>query len=94
MLAAGVAIGIYLLPILRAPPPLATADIQATTSAATFKGRFARNQKGGEFLHRGEGEIETARDRIAHMGEQAASPDHASDLSKTRLAVAQGAEIA
>lgn len=83
MLGAGFALGIYLLPILTAPPPPAQADIQAATSAATFRGRFARNLKGSDFLHWGEGDVFVARDRIAHTGKLAPGPDYRLYLAKS-----------
>jgi Electron transfer DM13 len=83
MLAAGFALGVYLLPILTAPAPPAAAELQATTSAAMFKGRFARNLKGSDFLHWGEGEVHVARDRIAHTGKLAPGPDYRLYLAKS-----------
>ncbi len=83
MLAAGFALGVYLLPILTAPPTPAAADIQAATTSATFKGRFARNLKGSDFLHWGEGDVFIARDRIAHTGKLAPGPDYRLYLAKS-----------
>jgi hypothetical protein len=71
----GVALGVYLLPILTAPPP-PMAAIQAATAAAVYKGRFDRKLRGSDFIHWGEGEVSVARDRIAHMGRLAPGPDY------------------
>jgi hypothetical protein len=49
--AVGFAHGVYLPPILTAPPLPEAADIQIFASAASFKGGFARNLKGSHFLH-------------------------------------------
>jgi hypothetical protein len=75
-LGSGVALGIYLLPILTAPPSPAVEDIRAVSSSALFKGRFVRNLKGSDFLHWGEGEVHIGRDRIAHTGSLAPGPDY------------------
>jgi hypothetical protein len=83
MLAAGVALGIYLLPILTAPPAPTAADVQSVASAATFKGRFTRTLKGSDFLHWGEGEVFVTRDRIAHTGRLAPGPDYRLYLAKS-----------
>lgn len=90
MLAAGFALGVYLLPILTAPPTPTTADIQAATSAATFKGRFARNLKGSDFLHWGEGDVFIASDRIAHIGKLAPGPDYRLYLAKSFVDTKEG----
>lgn len=76
MLAAGFALGVYFLPILTAPPSPTTADLQAATSAATFKGRFERNLKGSDLLHWGEGDVFVASNRIAHTGKLSPGPDY------------------
>lgn len=90
MLAVGFALGVYLLPILTAPPAPTTADIQAVTSAATFKGRFVRNLKGSDFLHWGDGEVFVARDRIAHTGRLAPGPDYRLYLAKSFVDTKEG----
>jgi hypothetical protein len=82
-LAAGVALGIYLLPILTAPPGPAAADLRAAATAAMFKGRFERNLKGSDLLHWGEGEVSVGRERIAHVGRLAPGPDYRVYLAKT-----------
>lgn len=76
MLAVGFALGVYLLPILTAPPGPDKAALQATAGTALFKGRFDRNQKGSDFLHWGEGEVRVTPERIAHEGRLAPGPDY------------------
>ena len=51
---------------------------------------------GSEYVHatKSNGVDRVIRSEIAKRLTEAANPDHASDLSKTRLAVAQGVEIA
>ena len=90
MLAAGFALGVYFLPILTAPPSPTTADIQTVTDGATFKGRFARDLKGSDFLHWGEGEVFVGRDRIAHTGKLAPGPDYRLYLAKSFVDTKEG----
>lgn len=75
-LVAGFAAGIYVLPILTAPPGPDRAVLQATMQSALFKGRFERGLKGSDFLHWGEGEVRVAADKIAHEGRLAPGPDY------------------
>jgi hypothetical protein len=90
MLAVGFALGVYLLPILTAPPSPKAVDIQTVASAASFKGRFARNLNGSDFLHWGEGEVFVARDRIAHVGKLAPGPDYRLYLAKSFVDTKEG----
>ncbi|MFZ8578890.1 DM13 domain-containing protein, partial [Klebsiella quasipneumoniae] len=41
-----------------------------------YSGRLARDLKGSDVLHWGEGEIRVSRDRIAHIGRLAPGPDY------------------
>lgn len=52
----GFAGGIYLLPILTAPPAPTEAALQNSASKAVYVGRFARDLKGSDLLHWGDGE--------------------------------------
>lgn len=90
MLAVGFALGVYLLPILTAPPSPKSADIKSIETAASFKGRFARNLKGSDFLHWGEGEVFIARDRIAHEGKLSPGPDYRLYLAKSFVDTREG----
>jgi hypothetical protein len=90
MLAAGFVLGVYLLPILTAPPSPTAADIQTVATGASFRARFVRNLKGSDFLHWGEGEIFVARDRIAHTGKLAPGPDYRLYLTTTFVDTKEG----
>jgi hypothetical protein len=81
-LAAGFALGIYALPILTAPPTPDAAALQTASQGAMFKTRFARDLKGSDFLHWGEGEVRIAADRIAFEGKLAPGPDYKLYLTK------------
>ena len=76
VLALGFGLGVYLLPILTAPPGPDRALLEATAAGALFKGRFERDLKGSDFLHWGEGEVRVMQDRIAHLGSLAPGPDY------------------
>jgi len=75
-LAVGFALGVYLLPILTAPPAPEEAALQAVVSSAQFKGSFDRKLKGSDFLHWGEGEVHVMPDKIAHTGRLSPGPDY------------------
>lgn len=75
-LAIGFAIGIYVLPILTAPPGPDRAAIAAASTNVLFTGRFDRNLPGSDFLHWGEGELRLMRAKIVHDGRLAPGPDY------------------
>lgn len=80
-LAAGVALGIYLLPILTAPAAPSAGEITAAAGKAEFKGEFRRNLKDSDLLHWGEGTVSVSRSAIALMGRIAPGPDYKLYLS-------------
>ena len=73
---AGIALGIYLLPILTAPESPDAAQLQAEASKATYKGEFTKDLKGSDFLHWGEGTISVGPEMIVHQGELSPGPDY------------------
>lgn len=77
----GIALGIYLLPILMAPPAPSATDVAAAAGKAEFKGEFRKDLKGSDFLHWGEGTVLVSRSAIALMGRIAPGPDYKLYLS-------------
>ena len=77
----GFAAGIYLLPILTAPPAPSATDVTAQVNKAEFKGQFRRDLKGSDFLHWGEGTISVGARAITLTGKLAPGPDYKLYLS-------------
>ncbi len=74
VLAAGFALGVYLLPILAAPPPPAAQALQAAASGARYQARFVRNLPGSDPLHWGEGEVTVGDAAVTLRGRLAPGP--------------------
>lgn len=73
---AGFALGIYLLPILTAPPAPTAAEVQAKSAQATYTGEFRRDLKESDALHWGEGTVSISPSSVTLMGEIAPGPDY------------------
>ena len=78
--ALGFAAGIYVLPILTAPPPTAI-EVQALATQAAFKGEFRRDLIDSDALHWGEGVVSVGDDAISLDGTLAPGPDYKLYLS-------------
>ena len=78
---AGVALGIYLLPILTAPPPPEAEALEAASRDAVFRGSFRRDLKDSDAFHWGEGTVYVGRSSIALRGKVAPGPDYKVYLS-------------
>ncbi|MBC7281787.1 DM13 domain-containing protein [Hoeflea sp.] len=75
-LAIGFALGIYLLPILVAPPAPDQATLSQTMQFARYQAEFSRDLRGSDFLHWGEGTVSISPLSIAHQGRLAPGPDY------------------
>ena len=75
-LAAGFALGIYLLPILTAPPSPDAATLEAMAQDAVYTAEFTRDLRGSDFLHWGEGTVSLTPTQIVHEGRLAPGPDY------------------
>lgn len=87
---AGFALGIYVLPILTAPPAPTTAEIRTAMDAAVYRAKFVRNLPGSDFLHWGEGDVVVSKSRIIHQGRLAPGPDYKAYLAKSFVDTKQG----
>jgi hypothetical protein len=75
-MAAGIALGIYLLPILTEPSGPSAAEVSAASSKAIYSARFKKDLPGSDFLHWGEGEVSVSTRRVSFSGEIAPGPDY------------------
>ena len=73
--------GIYLLPILTAPPPPDDAVVQAVAEQARFSGEFRRDLEDSDALHWGMGTVAIGSDAVSLLGEIAPGPDYKLYLS-------------
>jgi hypothetical protein len=80
-LAVGFALGIYVLPILTAPPAPTDSEIRISVSRAVYTGEFIPELKGSDALHWGEGKLSVSLDQVALMGQLAPGPDYQLYLS-------------
>jgi hypothetical protein len=74
MLAAGFALGIYLLPILSAPPAPSAAEAAAAGQGARYTAEFRRDLKGSDALHYGVGRVSITQTAITLAGKVTPGP--------------------
>ncbi len=91
-LAIGFALGVYLLPILTAPPAPDAAALQAEAADAAYTAEFTRDLAGSDFLHWGEGTVSVSADMIVHEGRLAPGPDYKVYLVKDFVEDEEGFE--
>ena len=77
----GFGTGIYVLPILIAPPAPTTAQIEQMASNAQFSGEFRRDLQDSDAFHWGEGQVAVAPTAISLLGELSPGPDYKLYLS-------------
>ncbi|WP_147125766.1 DM13 domain-containing protein [Shimia ponticola] len=75
-LAIGFGLGIYLLPILTAPPSPDAATLEAMATDAIFETEFQEDLRGQDFLHWGNGTVRITPTQVIHTGELAPGPDY------------------
>ena len=78
---AGFAGGVYLLPILTAPPAPSAAQVEQLASGAEYRGEFRKDLQDSDALHWGEGTVSIGANNIALMGRLAPGPDYKLYLS-------------
>jgi hypothetical protein len=77
----GFAAGIYLLPILTAPPPPSAAALSDSVESALFAGEFRRDLADSDALHWGEGTVYVGREVISLKGAVSPGPAYKLYLS-------------
>ena len=77
----GIALGIYLLPIITAPLSPTELEIKAISQDVLYKAKFTRKLEGSDLLHWGEGEISLGTQYISMLGELAPGPEYKLYLS-------------
>lgn len=80
-LVVGFALGVYVLPILTAPPAPSADDVRRAAAEAIFTGEFRRDLKDSDPLHWGEGTVAVGPRAIALAGRIAPGPDYKLYLS-------------
>ena len=75
-LAAGFALGIYLLPILTAPDSPDAAILEDQARDALFTAEFVPDLRGEDLLHWAKGTVSVTPGQIVHEGELAPGPDY------------------
>ena len=75
-MAAGFALGVYLLPIITAPDGPSDAEVASIAQQAMFSAQFRKDLPGSDFLHWGEGDISISARRVSFNGEIAPGPDY------------------
>ncbi len=78
---AGFAAGIYILPILIAPPAPSPIEVSAAAAGSSFSGEFRRDLKGSDMLHWGEGKVAVGPAAVSLLGKLAPGPDYKLYLS-------------
>ncbi len=75
-IAAGFALGVYLLPIITAPDAPSDSAVASVAAQAMFRTSFRKDLPGSDFLHWGEGEVSISAGYISFSGEIAPGPDY------------------
>ena len=78
---AGFGAGVYLLPILIAPPAPEVALVSELATKARFTAQFRRDLTGSDALHWGEGTVSVGPEAVSLMGRLAPGPDYKLYLS-------------
>ena len=79
----GFAVGIYSLPILIAPEPPGSTQLQAASANRLYQTAFTKDLTDSDFLHWGEGKVSVGPDFITFNGELSPGPDFKLYLSST-----------
>lgn len=78
---AGFALGIYLLPILIAPPAPSETEVLQASNGSIYTTEFRKDLQDSDSLHWGEGTVSINKHAITLMGKLAPGPDYKLYLS-------------
>lgn len=66
--------GVYLLPILAAPPAPGEAEVRSAAADRAYTAQFRRDLKGSDLFHWGEGQVTVGRTAVTLTGRIAPGP--------------------
>lgn len=81
MLTFGFLLGIYVLPIITAPPSPTKSEITALSVQADYETEFILDLKGSDALHWGVGKVTISQDNVTLLGEISPGPEYKLYLS-------------
>ena len=81
MLTFGFVIGLYVLPIISAPPSPSSFDVKAIAMKANYQAQFVRELADSDSLHWGEGQVFISQNYVALQGQLAPGPAYKLYLS-------------
>jgi hypothetical protein len=70
----GFGVGVYMLPILSAPPAPTAPQVQAAAQGRMYAGTFRRDLQGSDAFHWGEGQLALTRTAAVFQGRLAPGP--------------------
>ena len=77
----GFSAGIYILPIITAPPAPSNEEVKLMSSQARYTALFSKDRKDSDMLHWGEGTVSINSKTITLIGKLAPGPDYKLYLS-------------
>jgi hypothetical protein len=72
----GLALGIFILPLLTAPTGPTVSEVAPFMDDAMYSAEFVRDLEGSDFLHWGEGRVSVGQNAISLLGELSPGPDY------------------
>ncbi|KTF16639.1 DM13 domain-containing protein [Pseudoalteromonas sp. H105] len=72
----GFAAGMYMLPILTAPPSPSAQALESHAQRASYHGNFIKNLPGSDAFHYGVGDVRLTSDLISFEGKLSPGPDY------------------
>lgn len=79
----GIALGIYILPILIAPVTPNSNEFKKVFNDAEYEAVLVKDLEGSDFLHWGKGQLTLTKTKVAFRGKLSPGPDYKLYLTKT-----------